>query len=122
MAKPKTPLSVEEQDDVLDESEADETVPKVCYDITSFGADYDVDGVVRRLSKGEIFAPPFQRDYVWNIKHASRFIESLLLALFGAARRTKERTSNEHTGTCAVAGRLGVSLSVWCQLTLVKPS
>jgi Protein of unknown function DUF262 len=80
MAKPKTPVIVEE-DDVLDEAESDETVPKVCYDITSFGADYDVDGVVRRLSKGEIFAPPFQRDYVWNIKHASRFIESLLLGL-----------------------------------------
>lgn len=81
MAKPKTPVIVEDDDGVLDEASVDATFPKICYDITSFGADYDVDGVVRRLSKGEIFAPPFQRDYVWNIKHASRFIESLLLGL-----------------------------------------
>lgn len=51
------------------------------YDITSYGADFDVDGLVRRLNKGNIQVPTFQRGYVWNIKTASRFVESLLLGL-----------------------------------------
>ena len=66
---------------VIDESENDLTVPVIRYDITSFGADYDVDGLVRRMKRKEIYAPPFQRGYVWNIKEGSRFIESLLLGL-----------------------------------------
>jgi len=68
-------------DQVIDESENDSSVPVIRYDITSFGADYDVDGIVRRMKRKEIYAPPFQRGYVWNIKDASRFIESLLLGL-----------------------------------------
>jgi hypothetical protein len=68
-------------DNVIDESESDSTVPVIRYDITSFGADYDVDGLVRRMKRKEIYAPPFQRGYVWNIKEGSRFIESLLLGL-----------------------------------------
>lgn len=51
------------------------------YSITSYGADYPVDGLVKRIESGDIFVPEFQRRYVWNIKQASRFIESLLLGL-----------------------------------------
>ena len=58
----------------------DENPPKR-YNITSFGADYDVEGVVSKVSKGKIFIPPFQRKYVWSIQRASRFIESLILGL-----------------------------------------
>jgi Protein of unknown function DUF262 len=66
---------------VLDESEKDESVASVQYEISSYGADYDVYGLVRRLNKEEIFIPKFQRGYVWKEKEASRFIESLLLGL-----------------------------------------
>lgn len=66
---------------VKDEAASDPTVAPVQYEITSFGADYDVEGLVRRLDRGDIFIPPFQRDYVWNINEASRFVESLLLGL-----------------------------------------
>jgi len=51
------------------------------YEITSYGADYPVDGIISRLNKGSIFVPPFQRRYVWNKFEASKFIESLLLGL-----------------------------------------
>lgn len=51
------------------------------YDITSYGADYPVDGVVRRLQEGDIAVPPFQRSFVWKKLQADRFIESLLLGL-----------------------------------------
>jgi uncharacterized protein with ParB-like and HNH nuclease domain len=61
--------------DVEDES------PILQYAITSYGADYDVEGLVRRIQRGDIYVPSFQREYVWSIKQASRFIESLLLGL-----------------------------------------
>lgn len=51
------------------------------YDITSYGADFLVDGLVRRLRAQDIFVPHFQRKYVWSNRQASRFIESLLLGL-----------------------------------------
>ncbi len=75
---------LQEQDDidVIDEASSDDsTVPPVQYDITSYGADYDVEGLVKRLNRGDILIPPFQRNYVWNQQEASRFIESLLLGL-----------------------------------------
>jgi hypothetical protein len=66
---------------ILDEAERDTTVPSVIYQITSYGADFDVEGLVRRLQRGEIEVPPFQRSYIWTLPEASRFIESLLLGL-----------------------------------------
>ena len=60
----------------------DETV--VCiqeYSITSYGIDYDVEGIVRRLKRFDIEIPGFQRGFVWNQKRSSLFIESLLLGL-----------------------------------------
>ena len=66
---------------VIDDTENDDTIAPVQYEITSFGADYDAEGLVKRLQREDIFIPPFQRDFVWNQKEASRFIESLLLGL-----------------------------------------
>ena len=66
---------------VTDETEKDETVSPVKYEITSYGADMDVEVLVNRLKREDIFVPKFQRDYVWTITEASRFIESLLLGL-----------------------------------------
>lgn len=51
------------------------------YEITSYGADYPVDGIVKRIKDDIIYVPPFQRKYVWNITQASKFIESLILGL-----------------------------------------
>ncbi len=47
----------------------------------SFGADYTVDSLIKRLKNGDIFIPKFERNYIWDINKASRFIESLLLGL-----------------------------------------
>lgn len=66
---------------VVDESENDLTAPTVRYEITSYGADYDVAGFVSRLQRADILIPPFQRDYVWRLPEASRFVESILLGL-----------------------------------------
>lgn len=74
-------FDTESNEAVVDETERDDSVAPVQYNITSFGADYDVEGLVRRLNRDDILIPTFQRAYVWSISEASRFIESLLLGL-----------------------------------------
>ena len=59
----------------------EETVPTISYDVTSYGSDPEVEGLVNRLKRGDIIIPRFQRDYVWRQPEASKFIESLLLGL-----------------------------------------
>lgn len=66
-------------DDPIDED--DTIVQSVRYQITSYGADFPVDGIVSRLERSAIYIPRFQRKFVWTHTQASRFIESLLLGL-----------------------------------------
>ena len=66
---------------IVDEASQDPSEAVVEYEINSYGADYDVEGLVRRLDRNEIIIPPFQRNYIWKQREASRFIESLLLGL-----------------------------------------
>jgi hypothetical protein len=51
------------------------------FSITSYGADYPVDSLVKRMKDEAFFIPKFQRNFVWSQRHASRFIESLLMGL-----------------------------------------
>lgn len=76
-------IDEEEYDDqeIIDVDESEDEPPVVVYDISNYGVDYDVEGLVKRLDRGDIFIPEFQRDYVWNQVEASRLIESLLLGL-----------------------------------------
>ena len=75
-------LNPEEKDDLIhDEADTDDTVLPQKYDITSYGIDFDVRGLVQRLDEGDIVIPDWQRQYVWTFKQASSFIESLLLGL-----------------------------------------
>lgn len=64
-----------------DETEDTDDSEPLRYSITSYGADYPIDGLVGRLQNGDISLPEFQRGLVWNQTQASRFIESLLLGL-----------------------------------------
>lgn len=82
--------------DVLDNAANDSYVAPIQYDITSYGADYDVEGLVKRLQRQDVLIPPFQRNYVWNQQEASRFIESLLLGLpVPGIFLARERDSNK---------------------------
>lgn len=67
--------------EVDDEAAKDTAVSPIVYNISSYGADYDVRGLVDRINKKDIAIPPFQRAYVWKQTDASSFIESLLLGL-----------------------------------------
>lgn len=69
-----------QQENVEDESKTEaEDIQQ--FNISSYGADYTVDSLVKRLNTGAFYIPPFQRSYVWSQNQASRFIESLLLGL-----------------------------------------
>ena len=72
---------LEQDAEVEDSTDQDTPVASVKYDISIYGVDFDVAGLCRRLRRDEILVPPFQRSYVWDLKDASRFIESLLLGL-----------------------------------------
>ena len=74
-------LLEEEAEEVLDEAVTEEEVAPVHYSITSYGVDFDVDGIVRRMKNGDIAIPSFQRSFVWSIAESSRLVESLLLGL-----------------------------------------
>ena len=89
-SSPDDPASGELVDDV---DETSEIVP-FRYEITSYGADYPVDGLVKRINSGDIVIPSFdpvvkseelaegfQRRFVWTTPQSDRFIESLLLGL-----------------------------------------
>lgn len=79
---PEEPEESSDDEEVDDESSPeDDVIPAVSYDVTSYGSDPEVEGLVNRLRRGDIMIPPFQRDYVWRQPEASKFIESLLLGL-----------------------------------------
>lgn len=65
----------------IEKDETDETPDDNNYKLNNYGIDFDVDGLVRRLKNDSIYLPDFQRNYVWSLKKASKFIESLLLGL-----------------------------------------
>lgn len=89
---PDRPSTITE-DAITDVDERDEVIP-VRYSITSYGADFLVDGLVSRLRSGDIAIPSFdpeyesnsgvggfQRAFIWNKRQADGFVESLLLGL-----------------------------------------
>jgi hypothetical protein len=78
LSKIKESVSIIEE--TVKEEDIDEKIP-FTYSITSYGADYTIDSLVKRIENGSIVVPIFQRGYVWKIREASRFIESLLLGL-----------------------------------------
>lgn len=53
----------------------------VVYQVMTSGADFTVDGLVKRFKRGDIYRPNFQRQFVWTWPQASRFVESILLGL-----------------------------------------
>lgn len=73
-------VEVTQEVDIFDPTEDAETEHRV-FSITSFGADYPVEIIPGRIRSGAWYTPMFQRNFVWSLNQASRFIESLLLGL-----------------------------------------
>nr|WP_324257194.1 DUF262 domain-containing protein [Cellvibrio fontiphilus] len=72
-------LTVEEAE--VEESDSREVDEPSRFEISSYGWDSDVEGLVKRIQRGDIKVPGFQRKFVWNKTEQSRFIESLILGL-----------------------------------------
>lgn len=51
------------------------------FEVSSYGWDSDVEGLVKRMNRGDIKLPGFQRGFVWSATEQSRFVESLILGL-----------------------------------------
>jgi Protein of unknown function DUF262 len=89
----KAPVLPPIEEEVEDLDETSEVIP-YRYTIASYGADYPVDGLVKRLDSNSIIIPTFdpesdasgaiegfQRRFVWTKSQCDRFVESLLLGL-----------------------------------------
>jgi len=65
----------------IESEELDLESTPVTYEVITYPADFTLEGLVSKYQKGSMTVPGFQRNYVWNIKQASRLIESFLLGL-----------------------------------------
>lgn len=61
------------------EEEEDEQLK--IYDLITYPSDFTISTIFEKLNNGAISIPPFQRNYVWDIKQASKLIESLIIGL-----------------------------------------
>jgi len=74
------------QTPVTIDTDADETFDALGvdfdnYNISSVPNDFNVKTIFTMLEEKKLKIPPFQRNYVWDIRRASKFCESLLLDL-----------------------------------------
>ncbi|MGX6511635.1 DUF262 domain-containing protein [Rhodococcus sp. SJ-2] len=51
------------------------------YDLTTSPNDFNISTIFNFIESGSVRIPGFQRNYVWDIKRASRLIESLIIGL-----------------------------------------
>lgn len=65
----------------IEENEYEEENGIKEYDITSTPNDYNIATLFNLIDNGIIRMPPFQRNYVWDVKRASKLIESIILGL-----------------------------------------
>lgn len=72
---------LEVEGDELDELDETEEFQIDEYDLTSTPNDFNVLTINNFIESGAIKIPGFQRNYVWDIKRASKLIESIILGL-----------------------------------------
>lgn len=65
----------------IEDYETEEDIEIKEYDITSTPNDYNIATIFSLIDNGIIKMPPFQRNYVWDVKRASKLIESIILGL-----------------------------------------
>lgn len=68
------------EDAMIESENEDDGVIKE-YDITSTPNDFNISTLFNLINNGIIKMPSFQRNYVWDIKRASKLIESVILGL-----------------------------------------
>jgi Protein of unknown function DUF262 len=77
---PKTTAqSVWWDDPSVEEDDDDSTVRE--YDISASPNDFNILTIMSFLESGHVKIPAFQRNFVWDIKRASKLIESIVIGL-----------------------------------------
>ncbi len=76
-------ITTEEQKVWYDEEVVsdDEESPIGEYDLTASPNDFNINTLFDFITKGVVKIPGFQRNYVWDLKRASKLIESIILGL-----------------------------------------
>jgi hypothetical protein len=64
-----------------DPEEEDEEFGIDQYDLTSTPNDFNVKTIIDFIDQGVFIVPAFQRNYVWEIRRASKLIESIIIGL-----------------------------------------
>ena len=67
--------------DIFDETEEDQDLPIDQFDIVSSPNDFNIITIVDFIESGVVKIPGFQRNFVWDIKRASKLVESILIGL-----------------------------------------
>ena len=69
------------ESDVGDEESGDDFYPIDKFDLVSSPNDFNTKTLVDFIDSGVVNIPGFQRNFIWDIKRASRLIESILVGL-----------------------------------------
>lgn len=67
--------------DDSDDDDDDDDSGIVEYDITSAPNDFNTKTIFDFIESGSVIIPAFQRNYVWDIRRASKLIESLVIGI-----------------------------------------
>ena len=71
-----------EEVDNLFENEVDEgDIAIKPYEVDCLPNDYNISTLIDLIKRGHIKIPSFQRNYVWKLDTASKFIESVIIGL-----------------------------------------
>ncbi len=68
-------------EDYVDYDDIDNDISVTDYDVSASPNDFNVSTLYNFMESGAIIIPGFQRNYVWDVKRASKLIESLILGL-----------------------------------------
>lgn len=69
---------IDEEDDLVDSSE---DISFTEYDISASPNDFNIKTLFDFIKSGVVKIPGFQRNYVWDIKRASKLIESIIMGI-----------------------------------------
>lgn len=75
----KETVMQEDKDNYYDSTDMELEDGTVIRDVVYKGIEYTITSIISLWESGELKIPDFQRNYVWKIEQASKFIESLML-------------------------------------------
>lgn len=72
---------IQYESDTGDEESGDDSYPIDEFDLVSSPNDFNIKTLVDFIDSGVVTIPGFQRNFIWDVKRASRLIESIIVGL-----------------------------------------